>query len=206
MLALKLSREFYSRDTLVVSKELLGKNFVHIVDGVKTSGKIVEVEAYRGLSDKGAHSYGDRRTARTETMYGPAGYAYVYFIYGLYYCMNVVTMTVGVPEAVLIRAIEPTSGLDEMSKRRFKKPYEELSKYEVKNLANGPSKLCMAMAIGRAENSIDLCDNQSFYIEEIENEPFEVQESKRIGIDYAGEAKDFLWRFYIKENKYISKK
>lgn len=202
---LKLPREFYGRDTIVVAKELLGKTFVHEVGGIKTSGKIVETEAYRGIKDKGAHAYGGRRTPRNEALYGPAGYSYVYFIYGLYYCMNVVAMKEGIPEGVLIRAIEPISGIETMSERRFKKPYSELSKYQLKNLTNGLSKLCLAMDITKAQNSIDLCGGE-LYFEETENEPFEIVEAKRVGIDYAKEAKDYLWRFYIKGNRYVSVK
>ncbi|PJI09038.1 MULTISPECIES: DNA-3-methyladenine glycosylase [Clostridium] len=200
---MKLMREFYSRDTIAVAKELLGKILVHEINGVKTSGKIVETEAYRGIKDKGAHAYGGRRTPRNEALYGPAGYSYVYFIYGLYYCMNVVAMKEGIPEGVLIRAIEPVSGIETMSERRFKKPYSELNKYQLKNLTNGPSKLCSAMDIAREQNSMDLLGDE-LYIEDGDSGAFEIIEAKRVGIDYAEEAKDYLWRFYIKGNKYVS--
>lgn len=202
---MKLSRDFYARDTIVVAKGLLGKTLVHEVEGIKTSGKIVEVEAYRGINDKGAHAYGGRRTPRNEALYGEAGYAYVYFIYGLYYCMNVVAMQKDIPEGVLIRAIEPILGIETMSERRFKKPYGELSKYQLKNITNGPSKLCLAMNITRAQNLMDLCGNE-IYIEDVNKDKFEIVEAKRVGIDYAEEAKDYLWRFYIKGNKYVSVK
>ncbi|AAK80911.1 MULTISPECIES: DNA-3-methyladenine glycosylase [Clostridium] len=200
---MKLIREFYSRDTIVVAKELLGKVLVHEVNGIRTSGKIVEVEAYRGINDKGAHAYGGRRTPRTEALYGPAGHAYVYFIYGLYYCMNVVAMQEGIPEGVLIRAIEPIEGIEVMSERRFKKLFNDLTKYQLKNLTNGPSKLCSAMEIRREQNLMDL-NGDELYIEEGKNESFEIVEAKRVGIDYAEEAKDYLWRFYIKGNKCVS--
>ncbi|NOV87961.1 DNA-3-methyladenine glycosylase [Clostridium acetobutylicum] len=203
MINLKLIREFYSRDTIVVAKELLGKVLVHEVNGIRTSGKIVEVEAYRGINDKGAHAYGGRRTPRTEALYGPAGHAYVYFIYGLYYCMNVVAMQEGIPEGVLIRAIEPIEGIEVMSERRFKKLFNDLTKYQLKNLTNGPSKLCSAMEIRREQNLMDL-NGDELYIEEGKNESFEIVEAKRVGIDYAEEAKDYLWRFYIKGNKCVS--
>lgn len=200
---MKLMREFYGRDTIAVAKELLGKIIVHEINDVKTSGKIVETEAYRGIKDKGAHAYGGRRTPRNEALYGPAGYSYVYFIYGLYYCMNVVVMKEGIPEGVLIRAMEPVSGIETMSERRFKKPYCELNKYQLKNLTNGPSKLCSAMDIAREQNSMDLLGDE-LYIEDGDSEAFEIVEAKRVGIDYAEEAKDYLWRFYIKGNKYVS--
>ncbi|MFL0248883.1 DNA-3-methyladenine glycosylase [Clostridium neuense] len=202
---MKLPKEFYGRDTIVVAKELLGKNFVHVVNGIKTSGKIVETEAYRGINDKGAHAYGGRRTPRNEALYGEPGYSYVYFIYGLYYCMNVVAMKKDIPEGVLIRAIEPTEGIETMSERRFEKAYSELNKYQVKNLTNGPSKLCLAMDITKKQNEMDLCGDE-LYFEELKNEPFEIVEAKRVGIDYAEEAKDYLWRFYIKGNRYVSVK
>jgi DNA-3-methyladenine glycosylase len=125
---MKLNREFYNRDTLVVAQELLGKVLVHEVDGVRTAGKIVEVEAYIGPIDKAAHSYNGRRTPRTEVMYGKPGFAYVYFIYGMHYCFNVVTREESMPEAVLVRAVEPLEGKDKMSERRFKESYECLTK------------------------------------------------------------------------------
>ncbi|WP_027623626.1 DNA-3-methyladenine glycosylase [Clostridium lundense] len=201
---MKLPREFYNRDTIEVSKELLGKVLVTKENGIVCKGKIVEVEAYMGIEDKAAHSYGGRKTKRVEVMYGDPGFAYVYFIYGLYYCMNVVTREKGVPQAVLIRALEPIEGFDVISNRRFKKNYDELTKREKINLTNGPSKLCAAMNIDKLLNAEDLC-GEVIYIEEGEKEDFQIVESKRIGIDYAEEAKDYLWRFYIEGNKYVSK-
>lgn len=131
---MKLNRNFYSRDTITVAKELLGKTLVHHIEGNKLKGMIVETEAYLGLRDKAAHSYGGRITKRVETMYGLPGTAYVYLIYGMYYCFNIVTVKEGIPEAVLIRAIEPIENIDIMALLRYGKPYEELSKYEKKNL------------------------------------------------------------------------
>lgn len=201
---MKLSREFYNRDTLEVAKELLGKNLVTVENNMITSGKIVEVEAYMGLQDKAAHSYGGRRTERVEVMYGKPGVAYVYFIYGLYYCMNVVAREEGIAQAVLIRAVEPLEGKEVMSKRRFNKDYDELKKREVINLTSGPSKLCMALNIDKSMNGEDLLGNR-IYIEEGNKEEFYVGESPRIGIDYAEEAKDYPWRFFISGNPYVSK-
>ena len=201
---MKISREFYNRDTLLVAKELLGKVLVNEVSGVKLSGKIVEVEAYKGYIDKAAHAYNGKRTPRIEVMYGNCGFAYVYFIYGLYYCMNVVTKEEGVAEAVLIRALEPLEGLEEISQNRFKKDYKHLKSSEIKNLTNGPSKLCMALNINKECNALDLC-GEKLYIEQGDKKEFIIKEAKRIGIDYAEEAKDYLWRFYIDGNKYVSK-
>ena len=202
----KLDRSFYNRNTLQVTRELLGKYLVHETNGEKLVGKIVEVEAYMGPEDKAAHSYGGRRTERVKVMYGESGHAYVFHIYGMYNCMNVVTERVGLPQAALIRALEPVEGREKMSLLRFGKSYGELGKREVSNLTNGPGKLCIAMNITRAQNGEDLCSDNLYLMEEDNEEPFKIVESKRINIDYAEEAKDFLWRFYIKDNKFISKK
>jgi DNA-3-methyladenine glycosylase len=146
-----LQRPFYQRDTIAVSKDLLGKILVHESSQGATSGRIVETEAYRGPEDQAAHSSGGRRTVRNEVMFGQKGHTYVYFIYGLYYCFNVTAGNVpGKPEAVLIRALEPVTGLDIMTKRR------SITKAKAVNLTNGPSKLCMAMAISKSQNKMDL--------------------------------------------------
>lgn len=203
---MKIARSFYARDTLVVAKELLGKILVHKVNGVFIKGRIVETEAYIGEIDRACHAYGGKKTKRLEPLYGKPGIAYVYFIYGMYHCFNVITKEEESPEGVLIRAVEPLDGIDEMSYFRFKMPYLNLSKAQKKNLTSGPSKLCIALNISKEQNKEDLCED-SLYIEEDEKEnKFEIVESKRIGIDYAKEAKDFMWRFYIKDNKWISKK
>ncbi|GFN35489.1 DNA-3-methyladenine glycosylase [Tepidimicrobium xylanilyticum] len=201
---MKLNREFYSRNTLTVAKELLGKVLVHNINGEKLKGIIVETEAYLGIRDKAAHAYGGRKTKRVEAMYGLPGTAYVYLIYGLYYCFNIVTEKEGVPEAVLIRAIEPIEGLDLMAKNRFGISYDNLTKYQKKNLTNGPGKLTRALNIDKALNMIDLC-NDRLYLEEADNSEFNIVETTRVGIDYAEEAKDFPYRFYIQGNSYVSK-
>ncbi|MFT8315297.1 MAG: DNA-3-methyladenine glycosylase [Clostridium sp.] len=202
---MKLKREFYNRDTVEVAKDLLGKILVHSVGGKITSGKIVEVEAYKGIIDKAAHTYNGRRTERVEVMYGKPGLSYVFFIYGMHYCMNVVTREEGIGEAVLIRALQPVDGMEIMSERRYNLPFEELKEKQIINLTNGPSKLCKAMDIDkRGCNGIDLCEDILF-IKESHKEPFDIGISKRIGIDYAGEAKDFPWRFFIEGNKFVSK-
>ncbi|KGM97274.1 3-methyladenine DNA glycosylase [Clostridium novyi A str. 4552] len=199
----KLHREFYTRDTIKVAKELLGKLIV-IEDDIKLVGKIVEVEAYLGVNDKAAHSYGNRKTERTKIMYEEGGYVYVFQIYGMYNCLNIVSSKKGIPQAVLIRAIEPIENIDEFSQNRYGKRFDELTKYQQKNITNGPGKLCMAMNITKKFNGLDLCKDKIYILDN--EESFEIVASKRIGIDYAEEAKDYLWRFYIKDNKYISKK
>ena len=201
---LKLNREFYSRDTLTVAKELLGKVLVHNIDGKLLKGKIVETEAYLGLNDKAAHSYNGKRTKRVETMYEKPGIAYVYFIYGKYSCFNAITEKEGVPEAVLIRGIEPLENLDQMLLYRYNKTKDQLTNYEKKNISNGPGKLTMALKIDRGLNKEDLSGDR-LYIEEGDKEKFNIVEAKRIGIDYAEEAIHFPYRFYIKGNPYVSK-
>lgn len=201
---IKLNRDFYSRDTLTVAKELLGKILVHKTEGHILKGKIVETEAYLGLTDKAAHSYGGRRTKRVETMYAIPGTAYVYLIYGIYCCLNIITEKEGVPEGVMLRAIEPIENIDQMIKYRFNKPYEELSKYQKKNITNGPGKLTMALNIDRGLNKEDLCGDR-LYVETGEKEKFNIVKAKRIGIDYAEEAIHYPYRFYIQDNSYVSK-
>ncbi|KMT22454.1 DNA-3-methyladenine glycosylase [Clostridium cylindrosporum] len=202
----KLSRDFYLQDTLSVSKNLLGKNLVHIVNGKPRIGKIVETEAYIGSMDKACHAYNYKKTPRTETIFNIGGTSYVYLIYGMYHCMNVVSEKVNEPCAILIRALEPLTGLDDMAFDRYGVLYENLTKKQVLNLSNGPGKLCIAMGINKEQNAKDLL-SEDFYI--TENEDISIENiviSKRINIDYAEEAKDFPWRFYIKDNKFISKK
>ncbi|MBE7720706.1 DNA-3-methyladenine glycosylase [Lacrimispora indolis] len=192
----KLDREFYNRDSILVARELLGKVLVHQWEGQRVSARIVEAEAYMGLEDKAAHSYGGRRTPRVEVMYGDPGFAYIFPIYGMYFCFNVVTREKGVPQAVLIRGVEPLEGIREMAEKRYGKPYEELSKSQRKGISNGPGKLCKALSLDRSFNGADLCGDQ-VYIEEGPGEDFQIIATKRIGIDYAEEARDYLWRFYI---------
>lgn len=199
----KLHRDFYSRDAITVGKELLGKVLVHEVDGVKLAAKIVETEAYGGIEDKAAHFYGGKRTPRVEVIYGDPGFSYVYLIYGMYHCFNVVAGGKDDPQAVLIRALEPLEGFEQMALNRFAKPYRELAKREVVGLTNGPGKLCEAFAIDKSLYGEDLCGSR-LYLEEGEPEPFQTVTAKRVGIDYAEEAKDFPWRFYIGNNKYVS--
>jgi DNA-3-methyladenine glycosylase len=195
-----LQRSFYQRDILTMAKEMLGKVLVHQTSDGTTAGRIVEVEAYRGPEDKAAHSYGGRRTPRNDVMYGEKGHAYVYFIYGMYFCINVTAGNLpGKPEAVLIRALEPVEGQELMVKRRGEKA-------KPKTLTNGPGRLCMAMGITKQQNKADVTA-PPIYIQDapiiaVDN----IVETTRIGVDYAGEWKNQPWRFYIKENKFISVK
>jgi DNA-3-methyladenine glycosylase len=194
-----LQRLFYQRDTILVSKDLLGKILVHESGEGTTAGRIVETEAYRGPEDRAAHSSGGRRTARNEVMYGDKGHAYVYFIYGLYYCFNITAgIMPGKPEAVLVRALEPVAGDDIMAKRRA------ATRRKAPDLTNGPSRLCMAMGITKAQNKTDLTA-PPLYIEGAPHIPEkEIAETTRVGVDYAGEWKNKPWRFYIKGNRFVS--
>lgn len=200
-----LDRDFYNRDSLIVAQALLGKVLVHAIDGQRLSAKIVETEAYMGVEDKAAHSYGGKRTQRVEVMYGGPGFAYVFLIYGMYNCFNVVTREAGIPQAVLVRAVEPLDGLGLMAQQRFQLNFGQLSRSQMKGLTNGPGKLCKALAIDKRLNGEDLCGSR-LYIEEGGSEQFTIVSAKRVGIDYAEEAKDFYWRFYIKDNQYVSVK
>jgi DNA-3-methyladenine glycosylase len=199
----RLGREFYTRrDTLKVARELLGKRLVvpSLNDGARVSGIIVETEAYMGPEDKGAHSFNNRRTARTEIMFGAGGAAYVFFIYGMYYQFNVVTSLREVPHVVLVRALEPEEGIDVMFERRAVRKETEL--------ASGPGKLCLALGIDRSYNGEDLVEGERIWIEDAGRRlrPSAISSGARIGIDYAEEFVDKPWRFWITDNPRVSRK
>jgi len=202
----KLSREFYNRTSIDVAKDLLGKYLVRVVDDVEVVGKIVETEAYFGPSDKAAHSYNNRRTKRTEVMFGPPGFAYVFAIYGMYSCMNIVTAEVDKPQAVLIRALEPIGNPEKMAELRYNKSLLNCSKREILGLTNGPGKLCKSLNITRVENGVDLCGDCLYVLDSNRQEEFQIVSTTRVNIDYAEEAIHFPWRFYIIGNKYVSLK
>lgn len=190
-----LKRDFFNRNTKIVAKELLGKYLVRTISNKLMVGKIVEVEAYLGSNDKASHSYNFRKTNRTKIMYERPGTLYVYLIYGMYHCLNVITEPEGIPCAVLIRKLYPIDGIDLMKKRRNVK----LGK-NFRNLVDGPGKLCMAMNITKEIfNGVDSCDKDSklFFStgEPINHE--EILMGKRIGIEYAEEDKDKLLRYWI---------
>ena len=196
----KLPREFYTRsDVLKVSRDLLGKLLVVPTPNRKrVAGMIVEVEAYRGPEDRASHAFGGRRTKRTETMYQIGGVAYVYFVYGMYYQFNVVTNVEDTPHAILVRALQPVEGIEFMRKRRHTHPDH--------NLTNGPGKLCIAMGIGRELDRSDLLGNR-VWLEEFQTVPSsKISKGPRIGIDYAEDWVDKPWRFWIRDNSYVSRK
>ena len=190
-----LPREFYARPVLTVAKACIGKLLVHRTKEGLAAGRIVETEAYRGPEDRAAHSYGGRRTARTEVMFGPPGFAYVFFVYGMHYQFNVVTTKDGAPHAVLVRAIEPVAGVELMAQRRN-------LPVTARELSNGPGKLCQALAIGRSEYGLDLCGRQLFLAE---GPSVRSARSLRIGIDYAGDWAEKPWRFFDPKSRYVSR-
>ena len=194
----KLSAAFYDRDTLTVAQELLGKYLVHVVDGVPLTVRITETEAYIGRLDKACHAYGYKRTQRTETLFAPPGTAYIYLIYGMYHCLNFVTEAENEPAAVLIRAGEPVSptDADAIAVRRFGCTAAYMTPYQKKNFLNGPGKLCKGLSLTRKQNGLSLSGDQ-LYVLDGGGPPPKIHVSKRIGIDYAEEAVDFPWRFYL---------
>jgi DNA-3-methyladenine glycosylase len=196
----KLSRKFYTRtDTLEIAKDLLGKILVVPTEtGERVSGIIVETEAYLGAEDKAAHSYNNRRTKRTETMFSIGGTVYIFFIYGMYFQFNIVAGEIDTPQAILIRAVEPLENIEIMRDRR--------GKMADKNLTSGPGKLCIALGIDRRFNNADLTKNE-IWLEE--GEKFSTENiacGKRIGIDYAEEYAEKPWRFWVKDNPFVSRK
>lgn len=180
----KLPRSFYDRDTTLVAKELLGKYLVHRVAGADRIGRIAEVEAYLGPHDLAAHS-SRGLTERTKVMFGPPGHAYVYFVYGMYYCMNVVTEREGHGSAVLLRALEPLKNLADRTR--------------------GPGLLCRAMDIDKRLNGHDLLSDDFFIATPAEAVPVRVAKGPRIGVDYARHWARRHLRFYIKDNPFVSR-
>lgn len=194
----RLSREFYLGDTVETARALLGCLLVRQLGGETLTARIVETEAYVGRMDKACHAYQYRRTPRTGVMFGEAGHAYIYFTYGMHHCLNFVTEPAGEPSAVLIRGLQPVAGTDTMSRLRFGCPAAEQSAYQRKNFLNGPGKVCQALALTREQNGLDLTGDTLFVLPApTPVSPAEIHSGKRIGIDYAEEAVDFPWRFWI---------
>jgi DNA-3-methyladenine glycosylase len=197
---MKLGKAFYTReDAITISKELLGKFLVTCIDGRLTSGMIVETEAYLGAEDKASHAYGNRRTKRTEPFYKEGGIAYVYLCYGIHYLFNIITNKAEIPHAVLIRAVEPSDGIDIMLERRKKAKLTP-------ELTAGPGALSVALGISARHNETDLLENE-IWVEDrggVVNEN-EIIASPRVGVAYAKEYALKPWRFRVKDNPYTSK-
>jgi len=189
-----LKKSFYSQPTAEVARQLLGKFLRRRVNGKLYVGKIVETEAYLGEEDLACHA-SKGMTERNKTMFGPAGRAYIYFVYGMHYCLNVVTEEENNPCAVLIRALEPI------------KIILPPNKGELRRVLNGPAKLCREFKIDKKLNGWDLTIGEKLWIENGETiKPNQIKKSKRVGVDYAGIWKNRLLRFYIKNNKFVSRK
>jgi DNA-3-methyladenine glycosylase len=195
----KLPRDFYTRsDVLEVARDLLGKKLVVPArNGSRVSGLIVETEAYRGPEDRASHAFGGRRTNRTETMYGRGGTAYVYFVYGMYNQFNVVTNVEDIPHAILVRALEPIEGLDIIRRRRPSR-----SEYE---WTSGPGRLCLALGIDRKLDKADLLGDQVWIEEGVSISPRQIARGPRVGIDYAGKWVNKPWRFWVRDNPFVSR-
>jgi DNA-3-methyladenine glycosylase len=196
----KLKKNFYQRELLRVARDLLGKILVKSENSKILAGKIVELEAYHGDFDQAAHSYGGI-TNRNKIMFEEGGYLYVYFTYGAHHCCNVVTGKKGQGTAVLIRAVEPVLGIDRMIKNRFGRKLK--NNREIYNLTSGPGKLCKAFGIDRAHSGIDLTRKEIFILDNKKISKKEMGISTRIGIT---RSTDLPWRFFIKNNLYLSRK
>ena len=196
---MRLEKEFYSQDAVTVAKKLVGKLLVRKLAGREIVCRIVETEAYVGPEDKGSHAYQNKKTERTKILFKSGGYAYVYLIYGMHSCFNVVTNKKGKPESVFIRAVEPLIGLETIKENR------DIGSKKIEELTNGPGKLSQALAINKELNGYNLVSGDKIYIKEDEEKTgYEVVSSPRINIDYAEEYKEKLWRFYIEGNSFVS--
>ena len=194
----KLPRSFYDRDTVLVARELLGQHIVRVLpDGTPLACRITETEAYVGPIDKACHAYNYRRTARTQTMFAQPGTAYIYLIYGMYHCLNLVTEAEGEPCAVLIRGAVPVKNAESISEFRFGCKQDEQTPAQRRHFLDGPGKLCMGLYLNREQNGLDLLGDTLFVCAAPSPAPEQIRVSKRIGIDYAEEAVDFPWRFWI---------
>lgn len=197
-----LKKSYYSNpDVLYIANDLLGKVLYTAINGIITSGIIVETEAYKAPEDKASHAYNNRKTERTKTMFLDGGHAYIYLCYGIHEMFNVVTGEPGTPHAVLIRAIEPLEGTEAMMLRRNMKEFKS-------NISKGPGSLTRALGITRQFNECKLYDSKSpvrIYDERIQYNKSQIGISKRIGVQYAEESADWPYRFFVKDNEFVSK-
>ena len=194
----RLNLEFFNRNTLKVAEDLIGKIIVRKYNGKLLKIRIIETEGYLGVKDKASHSYNGKITERTKVMFGSYGKTYIYLIYGMYHCLNFVTEEEGVGAAVLIRGGKIVKGMDTAAFLRYNKKYKDLNNYQRKNITNGPGKLTMALNLTKKDNDKFL-NSKDLYLEDDGYNDFEIGRGKRVNIDYAEEAKDYLWRFYLKE-------
>ena len=202
----RLGRPFFQRDTVLVAQALLGQLLVRTLpDGTRLSGLIVETEAYLGPDDRAAHTFGGRRTPRNEAMWGPGGTCYVYFTYGMHYCMNIVTRDTQTPQAALVRALQPVEGADRMHEHRSarsSKPKRDT------DLCSGPAKLCEALVINRELNHADFCEGHAIGVERARSRRLDasrIATGPRVGIGYAGDWMDRPLRFAVRGNPHVSR-
>lgn len=202
----RLSPDFYVGDTVDIARSLLGKYLVRRVSGEALVCRITETEAYVGRCDKACHAYGYHKTARNATMFGPPGHAYLYLIYGMHHCLNFVTEPEGEPSAVLLRAVEPVAGIDAIRHARFGAVSGPLTAYQRKNFMNGPGKVCKGLSLTTNENGMNLTGDELFLCDSPRDVGLpcparpaaeKICAGPRIGVDYAEEAKDFPWRFWL---------
>lgn len=198
----RLPRDFYARPPAEVAQALLGMRLVRVLAGERLAGRIVEVEAYNGEDDPASHA-ARGPTPRSQIMYGPPGFAYVYFIYGMHHCLNVVTQDEGQPSAVLIRALEPVEGIERMRRIRWMRLIRGRPDRE---LTSGPGRLCQALGITRDQNGMDLCDGNVLFIEADEGVPAgEVVVTARIGVRGNEWARTVPWRFTVGQSPFLSR-
>lgn len=183
-----------------MARDLLGQHLVRTLpNGTQLVCRITETEAYVGSVDKACHAYGYRRTPRTQTLFARPGTAYIYLIYGMYHCLNFVTEPEGEPCAVLIRGAQPVKNADIIAENRFNCKCEDMTDYQRKHFLNGPGKLCLGLGLTRAQNGLDLLGDELFLSPGPPPPSEQICVGKRIGIDYAQEAVDFPWRFWLEE-------
>ena len=203
----KWERTHYLRPTLTVAEDLLGKYLVRRCDNDLLIGRICETEAYIASGDKACHAYNYKRTPRTETMFSIGGTAYIYLIYGMYSCLNLVTEPEGEPCAVLIRGLQPRFGIERIAENRYGCSTSLFTPYQQKNFLNGPGKVCQGLSLTTRENGLSLIGDKLFVCESLsdiglapfegDEIPIQIQTGKRIGVEYAEECADYLWRFFF---------
>ena len=200
----RIERDFFMTNAVSLSKKLLGKILIRKLGEEILKCRIVEVEAYMGTKDKGSHTYNDRKTERTKYYWLQGGHLNVYLIYGTNHCFNIIANVEEKPQGCLIRAVEPIEGIEIISQNRQltnKKKYV----HSIYNLTNGPGKVCSALQIDRTYNGHDICNSNEIFLIHDPGYQFKIKSSPRINIDYAEEYKEKLWRFFIKNNPYVSK-
>ena len=203
-----LPQSFFLGSTVEIAREMVGKYLIRRYNGITLAARITETEAYVGRLDKACHAYNYRKTERTRTLFAPPGTAYVYLIYGMHCCLNFVTEPEGEPAAVLIRGLEPRHNGDIIAENRFGCKCSAMTPYQRKNFLNGPGKLCKALGITRQQNRLDLTTDETLFVCD---SPADVGlpcpdaphvhlcAGPRIGVDYAEEARDFPWRFWLEQ-------